>query len=229
MCKNRVNYVENASDSSDDNHEVLGMIHINGIQKELCEGVQINEKIIDFKLDTGSDCNVLPLKIVKKLNMEHKIDRNGISNLYNYDGSKINSVGKLKTKEDAKRYGHDYCVITFDQPLYAKAREIVSAAPEESDLSKIIVRLGGFYLLMSFFGAIGYIMQGSGIKEVLSLIYAPYSLEKMLNGHAYARAVRAHTLLHLTLATIISKELVLDSEIDENLTNTIELIMAHLH
>lgn len=63
--------------------------------------------------------------------------------------------------EDAKRYGHDYCVITFDQPLYAKAREIVSAAPEGSDLSKIIVRLGGFHLLMSFFGAIGYIMQGS--------------------------------------------------------------------
>ncbi|CAF4905576.1 unnamed protein product [Pieris macdunnoughi] len=78
---------------------------------------------------------------------------------------------------------------------------------------------------MSFLGAIGYIMQGSGIKEVLSLIYAPNSLEKMLNGHAYARAVRAHTLLHLTLATIISKELVLDSEMDKNLTNTIELII----
>lgn len=77
---------------------------------------------------------------------------------------------------------------------------------------------------MSFFGAIGYIMQGSGIKEVLSPIYAPNSLGKMLNGHAYVRAVRAHTRLHLTLATIISKELVIDSEMDENLTNTIELM-----
>lgn len=70
---------------------------------------------------------------------------------------------------------------------------------------------------MSFFGAIGYIIQGSGIKEVLSLIYAPNSLDKMLNGHAYARAVRAHTLLHLTLSTIIPKELVIDDDMSVHL------------
>ncbi|GBM17624.1 hypothetical protein AVEN_80912-1 [Araneus ventricosus] len=114
------------------------------------------------------------------------------------------------------------CIVTFDQPLYTKAREIVAVAPEGSDLSKIVIRLGGFHLLSSFFGAIGYIMQGSGIKEVLSFIHAPNSLDKMLAGHAYARAVRAHTLLHLTLATIISKELVIDDDIDANLQNTIE-------
>ncbi|GBN58681.1 hypothetical protein AVEN_191511-1 [Araneus ventricosus] len=44
----------------------------------------------------------------------------------------------------------------------------------------------------------------------------------MLTGHAYARAVRSHTLLHLTLATIISKELVIDDDMDANLQNTIE-------
>ncbi|CAB3252778.1 unnamed protein product [Arctia plantaginis] len=112
--------------------------------------------------------------------------------------------------EDAKRHNHTVCIITFDQPLFAKAREIVSAAPEGSELSKIIVRLGGFHLLMSFFGAIGYIMHGSGLKEVLSEIYVPKSLEKMLNGHDYARAVRAHTLLQLTLALTILKELAID-------------------
>ncbi|GBM34399.1 hypothetical protein AVEN_124091-1 [Araneus ventricosus] len=80
--------------------------------------------------------------------------------------------------ENAKRYGHDVCIVTFDQPLYIKAREIVAAAPGRSDLSKIVIRLGGFHLLSSFFGAIGYIMQGSGIKEVLSLIYATNSLDK---------------------------------------------------
>lgn len=127
--------------------------------------------------------------------------------------------------ENEKRYGHDVCVITFDQPLYAKAQEIVSAAPEGSKLSKIIVRLGGFHLHMSFLGAIGYIMQGSGIKKVLSLIYAPKSLEKILNGHAYARAVRAHTLLQLALAIIISKNLALDDIIDVDLTINIENTM----
>ncbi|KAK4885458.1 hypothetical protein RN001_001729 [Aquatica leii] len=127
--------------------------------------------------------------------------------------------------EDTKRYNHKVCIITFDQPLYAKAREIVSAASEGSELSRIIVRLGGFHLLMSFFGAIGYIMQGSGLKEVLSEIYAPKSLEKMLNGHAYTRAVRAHTLIHLTLALTILKELAIDDVMDATLIITVENIL----
>lgn len=50
--------------------------------------------------------------------------------------------------EDAKRYSHDYCIITFDQPLFAKAREIVSTAPEGSELSKIIVKLRGFLFFL---------------------------------------------------------------------------------
>jgi hypothetical protein len=61
--------------------------------------------------------------------------------------------------ENAKRYGHDVCIVTFDQPLYEKAREIVPAAPEGSTLSKIIIRLGGFHLLMLFLGATGNIMR----------------------------------------------------------------------
>ncbi|GBO01822.1 hypothetical protein AVEN_47716-1 [Araneus ventricosus] len=107
--------------------------------------------------------------------------------------------------ENEERYGHDACTVTFDQPLYTKAREIVAAAPEGSDLSNIVIRLGGFHLLSSFFGTFGYIIQRSGIKEMLSLFYSPNSLNKMLTEYAYARAVRAHTLLHLTLAPIISK------------------------
>lgn len=54
-----------------------------------------------------------------------------------------------------------------------------------------------------------------GTKEILSLIYAPGSLDKMLNGHAYARAIRAHTLLQLALTIIIFKELDIDDAIDE--------------
>ncbi|GBN26254.1 hypothetical protein AVEN_88684-1 [Araneus ventricosus] len=56
--------------------------------------------------------------------------------------------------ENEKRFGHDVCIVTFDQPLHTKAREIVAAAPEGSDLSKIVIRLGGFHLLSSFFRSI---------------------------------------------------------------------------
>lgn len=84
------------------------------------------------------------------------------------------------------------CIVTFDQPLYMKARDIITMADQNSKLSKTIVRLGSFNLLMSFMGSIGYIMGGSGLKELLSVIYAPISVDKMLTGYAYARAIRGH-------------------------------------
>ena len=47
------------------------------------------------------------------------------------------------------------CFVTFDQPLYYKAREIVASSNSDSPLTSVIVRLGGFHMLMSFMGAIG--------------------------------------------------------------------------
>lgn len=55
------------------------------------------------------------------------------------------------------------CIVTFDQPLFLKAMEIVAGSEDSSDLSKIVVRLGGFHLIMSYLGCVGRIMEGSGI------------------------------------------------------------------
>jgi len=41
-----------------------------------------------------------------------------------------------------------------------------------------------------------YVMKGSGLKEVLSTIYAPITTDKMFTGHAYihySKAVEGHT------------------------------------
>ena len=64
----------------------------------------------------------------------------------------------------------------------------------------MVVRLGGFHLLMSFMRTIDNIMRGSGLKELFANIYAENSIDKMMSGHSYARAVRAHTLAYLVLA-----------------------------
>lgn len=69
-------------------------------------------------------------------------------------------------------YGHDKCIefsqkkvfVTFDQPLYIKAREIIARYSNSSNLNNVIILLGGFHLQMSFMGSIGYIMSGSGIR-----------------------------------------------------------------
>lgn len=83
------------------------------------------------------------------------------------------------------------CIVTFDQPLFLKAMEIVAGSEESS---KIVVRLGGFHLLMSYLDCIGRIMEGSGIESLWETVYGRATLKHMLTGHAFARAVRAYVL-----------------------------------
>lgn len=113
----------------------------------------------------------------------------------------------LSASEKCESLHQRTCFVTFDQPLYFKAREIVSSYGEDSKLNNVVVRLGGFHLLMSFMGSIGYIMTGSGLKELFNTIYALNSIEKILAGHAYTRAVRAHMLTHLSIAKIVMQSI----------------------
>ena len=73
-------------------------------------------------------------------------------------------------------------VLTFDQPLYWKSMSIKEEQDDSSDLRNIVLRIGGFHQMMSFFGSIGYIMQGSGLQALFELIYAEGSVNAMLNG-----------------------------------------------
>ncbi|CAD6231375.1 GSCOCG00012225001-RA-CDS, partial [Cotesia congregata] len=105
--------------------------------------------------------------------------------------------------EKCKASNQKTCIVTFDQPLYWKARDITAAADPNTDLSKVVVRLGAFHLLMSFIGSIGYIMSGSGLEEIFKLIYAENCVQHIMSGHAYGRAVRAHLLVHLSITKIV--------------------------
>lgn len=100
--------------------------------------------------------------------------------------------------KEAKRHGMHTTCITFDQPLYIKAVDISIAANLD-----VVVRLGGFHTLMSFMGAIGHVMRGSGIDDVLKLIFGPNTVETILTGKSYSRAIRGHFLLHGALTNIL--------------------------
>ena len=89
------------------------------------------------------------------------------------------------------KYKLEAVPVTFDQPLYIKAADIVESSP---DLTNIFVRLGGFHLIMSFLGAVGYIMSQSGLRNQWETVYASNSVNHMLTGHSYSRAMRAHML-----------------------------------
>ena len=80
---------------------------------------------------------------------------------------------------------------------------IIDAEPEGSDLSNIVLRLGGFHTEMNFLESIGHLMAGSGLQEVLELVYADNAMVHMMTGKAIAQAVRAHLLVDGVLNAMI--------------------------
>lgn len=55
-------------------------------------------------------------------------------------------------------------IITFDQPLFWKASEIVNAVPDDSPIRNAVLLLGSFHTFMNLLGAIGTLKDGSGLK-----------------------------------------------------------------
>jgi hypothetical protein len=80
------------------------------------------------------------------------------------DPSCIFSTMKF-VSEQANRYNSSP-ILTFDQPLYWKAFTIRQNEDESSPIKNIILRLGGFHMTMSYLGAIGHIMNGTGLREL---------------------------------------------------------------
>jgi hypothetical protein len=92
--------------------------------------------------------------------------------------------------------------ITFDQPLYIKSVDI----SKKSNLN-VVLKLGGFHTILSYLGSIGHLMKGSGFEEVQSVIFGSNTIEHVLSGKAYARAVRGHFIVHATLITCFGEYL----------------------
>ena len=93
-------------------------------------------------------------------------------------------------------------IITFDQPLYLKAKLIIT---QEDDLKHIVLNLGGFHTIMSFNGSIGHIMKSTGLRTILELSFAENTVTHMLTGKAHARALRGHFLVDSSLNALIAQ------------------------
>lgn len=126
----------------------------------------------------------------------------------NLDPSNLHSIYTALTfaAETSERYGK-CCIVTFDQPLFLKAVDIVEGSNSTQILGKVIVRLGGFHMLMSFMGSIGHLMSGSGIEDLWQTVYAKNTIPHLISGHAYSRSLRAHFLTQEALSHIIFKHI----------------------
>ena len=102
-------------------------------------------------------------------------------------------------------------IITFDQPLYWKAAEIINDAPESSNLKGIVLLLGCFHTFMNLLGAIGTLMQGTGLKDILEAVYGENAVVHMLTGKSVQRALRGHLLVDKCLNHMIVSDVVHES------------------
>ena len=90
-----------------------------------------------------------------------------------------------------RRHFSSDAIFTSDQRLYKVAVDVQWAYPRE--FSDIINRLGGMHTLVSFAGAVGTLMQGSGLSEVLESTFA--GVTKMLSDKKFPQNIRAMRLV----------------------------------
>ena len=82
--------------------------------------------------------------------------------------------------ELCKKY-YIVAVITLDQPLWQKATLIIESEPTDSNLRSSFLRIAaGLHVQMNFLSSIGHLMGGSGLQELLAVIYAPNAVTHIL-------------------------------------------------
>jgi 5'-3' exonuclease len=112
-----------------------------------------------------------------------------------YPGDKSCIVSTLEFLCNLAVKHHVPPIITFDQPLYWKAAEIIIDAPKTSDLKQIVLRLGCFHTFMNLLGAIGTLMAGTGLTKILEVIYGENAVLHMMTGKSVQRSFRGHLLV----------------------------------
>ena len=118
-------------------------------------------------------------------------------------------------------------IITFDQPLFWKASEIVNEVPDNSPIRDVVLLLGSFHTFMNLLGAIGTLMDGSGLKQILETIYGENAVVHMMSGKSVQRAFRGHLLVDqcLTHQKIVTK-IIKDEPGFENVLKELETLYA---
>ena len=87
---------------------------------------------------------------------------------------------------------------------------------------------------MSFLGSIGHLIAGSGLQELLEIIYANNTVTHILSGKAVARAVRGHFLVDRALNILLSAKTfgtdIEDTELESesSIHNTIKAISGNV-
>ena len=79
---------------------------------------------------------------------------------------------------------------------------------------------------MNLMGAIGTLLDGSGIKEILGTIYGANAVQHIMTGKAVQRAVRGHLLLDQCLTQQVADKVLCDHPGFADLLQELEQLYA---
>ena len=101
----------------------------------------------------------------------------------------------IRTINVAKETGQEYAVVTYDLAVALKAYSI--QAIERPLFDKLLVMLGNFHIELAFYGAVGNLINESGIEYILieADVLAEGSMVGFMKGKFYNRCTRIHELL----------------------------------
>lgn len=145
-----------------------------------------------------------------------------------YSGDKTCILSTLEFLYSVASEHHFIPVVTFDQPLFWKASNIISDSPPGSHLRNIVLLLGNFHTFMNLLITIGTLMNGTGLKEILEVVYGENAVCHMLSGKSVQRAFRGHLLVDKCLSKIITSEIATESETFAELIAEAEVIYTSL-
>lgn len=132
-----------------------------------------------------------------------------------------------KGQELAKECGQSFFVQTYDQQLFALAQFVKFDIPEE--MKNAIIRLGSFHTTNTYIACINAIWGDAGLRDMLvdSEVYAGKTVDSMLAGKQFYRAVRGLTLCYEVLVTLLLENFFAwikqnDMDLDNSLSDVIE-------
>lgn len=106
--------------------------------------------------------------------------------------------------EIKERLGLTAVVCVFDQAFYAKAMEVFWK--EQSKFKGTVVNMmGGFHLLLMELAIMGCRFGDAGLRDlaIQSEVVAEGSIDSVLKGKHYNRAVRLHKILHEAISRLL--------------------------
>ncbi len=119
-----------------------------------------------------------------------------------YSGDKTCILSTLEFLSNLAMKHHVVPIITFDQPLYWKAAELIINSPN-NNLKEIVSMLSCFHTFMNLLGAIGTLMKGTGLQRILEVVYGESTVVHMMTGKSVQRSFRGHLLVDKCLNYMI--------------------------